>query len=150
MLKKKDVRHPKPKLIIPEIPKPTGAIMERQKNLSKIKETLLAKKPAMKKKMKMKRSKRTLKIHTLGKKNNKVGVLIKSGKTRKMVKNEVEVLRKKSIAEIKKYLRKHNIIKAGSPAPEPILRRLYEDSYLAGDIYNRNADTLLHNYIHNK
>jgi hypothetical protein len=149
-LKKKDVHHPKPKLIIPEIPKPTAAIMERQKNLSKIKETLLAEKPAMKKKMKMKRSKRTLKIHTLGKKDNKVGVLIKSGKTRKMVKNEVEVLRKKSIIEIKKYLRKHNIIKAGSAAPEPILRRLYEDSYLAGDIYNRNADTLLHNYIHNK
>ena len=147
-LKKKSDHHLKPKLIIPEIPKPTVAIVERQKKLSKIKETLLAEKPGIK--MKMKRSKRTLKIHTLGKKNNKVAVLIKSGKTRKMVKNEVEVLRKKSIAEIKKYLRKHNIIKGGSAAPEPVLRRLYEDSYLAGDIYNRNADILLHNYIHDK
>ena len=45
------------------------------------------------------------------------------------------------------YLKKHNIIKTGSPAPDSILRKLYEDSYLAGDIYNKNSDYLLHNYI---
>ena len=90
---------------------------------------------------------KTLKIFSLGKKNNKVGVLIKSGKTRKRIKDEVNLLKKKSITEIKKYLRKHNLIKSGSVAPDNILRQLFEDSYLAGDIYNKNSDNLLHNYI---
>ena len=51
---------------------------------------------------------------------------------------------------IKKYLRTHNLIKAGSSAPENILRKLFEDSYLAGDIYNKNPDNLLHNYLNDE
>jgi hypothetical protein len=83
----------------------------------------------------------------LGKKEGKVGVLVKSGKTRKKIREEHKILHFKCILEVKSYLRKHNLIKAGTAAPENILRKLYEDSFLAGDIYNRNADILLHNYI---
>ena len=127
------------------LPSPTPLIKERQKKLLSFKNDI------SKQKMREKiiHTNKTLKIFSLGKKNNKVGVLIKSGKTRKRIKDEVNLLKKKSITEIKKYLRKHNLIKSGSAAPENILRQLFEDSYLAGDIYNKNSDNLLHNYINN-
>ena len=136
------------KINIPKMDNPTNEILQRQAKLNRIKEKITSFKSVDDiKKTKLIHVNRTLKIHKLGKKNNKVGVLIKSGKTRKNIKNEVMILKKKAITEIKRYLRKHNLIKVGSVAPENILRRLYEDSYLAGDIYNNNTETLIHNYI---
>ena len=84
---------------------------------------------------------------TLGKKNNIIKVLIKNKKTRKNIKKEVKNLEKKSITNIKKYLRKHNLIKIGSTAPDDVLRKIYENSYLAGDIYNKNPEMLIHNFL---
>ena len=70
--------------------------------------------------------------------------------TRKKIKDEIDILKQKSIAEIKLYLKKHNIIKIGSMAPDVILRQLYNDSRLAGDIYNNSSENLIHNYINDK
>jgi hypothetical protein len=146
----KTIKNNRPNLIETEkikisspLPSPTPLIKERQKKLLSFKNDILKQKT----REKTIHTNKTLKIFSLGKKNNKVGVLIKSGKTRKRIKDEVNLLKKKSITEIKKYLRKHNLIKSGSAAPENILRQLFEDSYLAGDIYNKNSDNLLHNYI---
>ena len=43
-------------------------------------------------------------------------------------------------------LRKHNLTKIGSSAPEHILRAMYENSYLTGDVKNKNPEILLHNW----
>ena len=96
--------------------------------------------------------KTTIKKYKLGKneKNRVIGVLVKSGKTRKLIKNEQNILRKKCLSEIKQYLRKHNLIKTGSSAPESVLRKLYEDSFLSGNVYNKNTANLLHNYLNNE
>lgn len=96
-------------------------------------------------KIKTKRIRRKI---TLGKNRHKkiVGVLVKSKKTRRIIKNEVNVLKRKSINEVKSYLRKHNLIKIGSNAPDHIFRSIYESAYLSGDIKNKNADVLLHNW----
>ena len=128
--------------VAPQLPK-TPAIHARQEKLRQLKEKIATPKP------KILRHKKTIKIFRLGKnvKECKVGVLIKCSKTRKMVRNEQKVLRTKCLAEIKQYLRKHNLIKVGSNAPEDILRKIYEDSFLAGNIYNKNPENLLHNYI---
>ena len=93
--------------------------------------------------------KKTIKKYKLGKnlKNRSIAVLVKSGRTRKLVKNEHNILRKKCLSEIKQYLRKHNLIKIGTSAPESVLRRLYEDSFLSGNVYNKNATNLIHNYL---
>lgn len=113
----------------------------RQKKLADLKKKLNPDKKT--KKVKTRRIKRKI---TLGKEKNKVGVLIKSKKTRKRIKNEISVLKKKSIAEVKEYLRKHNLIKIGSSAPDYILRTTYENAYLSGKVLNKNPDILLHNW----
>ena len=94
--------------------------------------------------------KRTIrKKYTLGKtKNNRtVGVLIKDRNTRKQVLSAQRELKKKSVNDIKTYLKDHNLIKIGSNAPNDVLRKMYEASMLAGEITNSNSDTLLHNLL---
>ena len=56
-------------------------------------------------------------------------------------------LRKKPIEEIKEYLRNHNMIKAGSNAPHDVLRKLYQEAHLAGEINNKNDENIIHNYL---
>ena len=38
-------------------------------------------------------------------------------------------------------------MKIGSTCPEEILRVTYENSYLTGDVINKNPEILLHNYM---
>ena len=94
--------------------------------------------------------KRTIrKKYILGKtKNNRtVGILIKDRNTRKQVLTAQRELKKKSVNDIKTYLKDHNLIKVGSNAPNDVLRKMYESSMLAGEITNSNSDTLLHNLL---
>ena len=119
---------------------------ERKMRLNHIKSKLAFQEPK-KRKIKTRRIRRKI---TLGKEKGKVGVLVKSKKTRKNIKNEVNILKKKSINEIKEYLRKHNLMKIGSSAPDNIMRGIYESAYLSGDVYNNNADILLHNWNSNE
>jgi len=93
---------------------------------------------------------RTLK-YSLGKhKNGKVSVLIKNAKTRRKVQTEQAVLKQKSIHEIKLYLRSKNLLKVGSEVPNDVLRQMYENAILAGDVTNKSKDTLIHNYFNDK
>ena len=87
--------------------------------------------------------------YTLGKSSikNSVGVLLKDRNTRKKVITAHRDLRKKSINDIKDYLRQHNLIKIGSNAPNDVIRKMYESAILAGEITNNNQDTLLHNFL---
>jgi len=87
--------------------------------------------------------------YTLGKSKIKksIGVLIKDRGTRKQVLSAHRELKKKSINDIKSYLKDHNLIKIGSTAPNDVIRKIYESSMLAGEITNSNTDTLIHNLI---
>jgi len=126
---------------------------QRQKKLQDLKDSLVKPPPTeeQKKKKKVKRKHRTIKRKiTLGKHKNRVGVLIKNKKTRKNIKKEMETLRKKSMNQVKKYLRKHNLIKIGCAAPDSMLRDMFTDIYSSGDVYNKNTDILLHNYVEAK
>ena len=126
---------------------------QRQKKLQDLKDSLVKPPPTeeQKKKKKVKRKHRTIKRKiTLGKHKNRVGVLIKNKKTRKNIKKEMDTLRKKSMNQVKKYLRKHNLIKIGCAAPDSMLRDMFTDIYSSGDVYNKNSDILLHNYVEAK
>ena len=119
---------------------------EKEKKKEENIEIIEKKKKRRRRKHKTKKVKRKL---TLGKnlKKGVVGVLIKNRTMRKKIKNENLKLHTKSDTVVRRYLLKHNLMKVGSSAPEDILRTTYENSYLAGDIINKNADVLLHNYI---
>jgi hypothetical protein len=96
-------------------------------------------------------TKTTKRKYTLGKSKLRktVAVLIKDRGTRKRVLAAQKDLKRKSINDIKTYLRDHNLIKIGSNAPNEVIRKLYESAMLAGEIMNSNADTLLHNFSKN-
>ena len=79
-------------------------------------------------------------------KNNSVSILIKCNKTRKKVEEIKTELKKTKLNTIKNYLKSKNLIKFGTSAPSGLLKEIYESSKLCGDIYNNNANTLIHNY----
>jgi hypothetical protein len=105
--------------------------------------------PIINKPIPKKRRHRITKTHkyTLGRKGDKVSVLIKNAKTRKLVQHELALLKQKGIPEIKSFLRKKNLLKVGSDAPNDVLRQIYEQSILSGDIENKAKDVLIHNYM---
>ena len=98
---------------------------------------------------KIRQKKRTTRKSTfvLGKVGGKVSVLIKNNATRRKVNREHGLLKQKSIIEIKKHLYDKNLLKIGSTAPNDVLRTLYEQSILAGDVTNIANDVQIHNFM---
>ena len=98
---------------------------------------------------KIRQKKRTTRksTFTLGKVGGKVSVLIKNNATRRKVKREHGLLKQKSIIEIKKHLYDKHLLKIGSTAPNDVLRTLYEQSILAGDVTNTANDVQIHNFM---
>ena len=98
---------------------------------------------------KIRQKKRTIRKSTykLGKMGGKVSVLIKNNATRRTIKREHGMLKQKPLNEVKQHLYDKNLIKIGSTAPNDVLRTLYEQSILAGDINNVANDIQLHNFM---
>ena len=136
-----EVGAPAPVEVGAAVPVPAPAITARREKLA----ALRTKHQDPKRPMREKRIK-TYK-YSLGKKDRNVGVLIKNNVTRRNVKKAHAELKKTSILDIKKYLKQHNLLKSGSDAPPDVLRQLYEQTRLAGEIQNNNSDNLLHNYL---
>ena len=81
------------------------------------------------------------------KKNKSINVLIKNNKTRKVIQKDFSKLKTKPIEEIKQELFKKNLIKIGTISPPDVLRTIYEQSMLAGDIHNVQKNISLHNFL---
>lgn len=105
-----------------------------------------------KKYSKIRQKKRTVRktTYSLGKKGGKLSILIKNNATRRKVRREHGLLRQKSINEVKQYLYNKNLLKIGSDAPNDVLRTLYEQAILAGDVTNTSSDIQFHNFMNQK
>ena len=122
----------------------------REKHLEQLKEKYSKFNKSSKNKV---HKKRLVKVKTktikydLGKKGKTVSVLIKNNTTRKKVNDEFAQLKIKPINEVKDFLRNKNLIKAGTTAPTDVLRTMYEQSILSGDLSNESKDNLIHNFM---
>ena len=117
----------------------------RQEKLEKVKHNI-----AKNDKFRIK-NKKIKKRFLLGKntKTRKVGILIKNKKTRRLVNKDFKLLKKKKMKNIKKYLLDHAFIKVGTSAPDNILREMYVNSYLSGDIKNSGGKSAEEIMMHN-
>ena len=87
--------------------------------------------------------------YSLGKKHKFVSVFIKNAATRKNISSEHSRLKQTSLTDMKNYLKRHNLLKSGSKAPPDVIKKIYEQSILSGDIRNNNKKSLIHNYLAN-
>jgi len=85
--------------------------------------------------------------YNLGKKHKVVSVLIKNVSTRKNISNEHTRLKEIKLNDMKNYLKRHNLLKSGSNAPPDVIKKLYEQSLLTGDVRNTNKNSIVHNYL---
>lgn len=77
----------------------------------------------------------------------KVSVLLSNKTIRSQIMTEKQHYNEIPINEVKQYLQKKGLIKIGSNSPNHVLRSMYENAMLLGDVVNHNKDTLLHNFI---
>jgi len=99
--------------------------------------------------MRVKIRKTLKKKFRVGKHDNVVGVLLKNKEAQRHIQKQHLTLKQKSIGDIRKHLYEKNLLKIGSNAPPDVLRRLYEDSILTGDVKNTSSNVLLHNFFSN-
>lgn len=84
------------------------------------------------------------------KKNKTVQILIPCNQTRKNRTEEQETFRKTSLSTVKNYLKSRKLIKVGSTAPTNLIRQIYENAKVYGDVINENKQNLLYNYEKDK
>jgi hypothetical protein len=82
-----------------------------------------------------------------GKKEDIVRVLIKDKDTHAKITKDKKKLDKHSMSDIRTYLKTRRLYKIGSTAPDEVLREIYKNAYLTGNVENNNTETLVHNFL---
>ena len=76
-----------------------------------------------------------------------MSVFITNRRTRKKILDDIQVLNKASLSQVKSYLKKYQLYKSGSDAPPDLLREIYRSAHLAGKpVVNKSSDNLIHNF----
>ena len=96
----------------------------------------------------VKRSSNTIKQYaSFGKHKGTVRVLIKDREMYAKIERDKKKIDKRSMSDIRDYLRKRGLYKIGSTAPDDILRDIYKNAILTGEVENHNSSTLMHNFL---
>ena len=80
-------------------------------------------------------------------KSNTVRVLIKDRETYAKIERDKKKIDKRSMSDIRDYLRERRLYKIGSTAPDDVLRDIYKNAILTGNVENNNPETLVHNFL---
>lgn len=90
---------------------------------------------------------RVKKTRKVGKKGNKVVILIDNNKTRKKKADEIVELNNMPLSKVKAYLRSKMLIKSVCTAPEHILREMMKSAILSGDVKNHPDSVTVDHYV---
>jgi hypothetical protein len=82
-----------------------------------------------------------------GKKNGTVRIFIKDKDAYAKLESDKKKLAKHNMTQVRNYLRTRKLYTVGSSAPDEVLRTIYEDAHLTGNIENINSTTLLQNFL---
>jgi len=93
--------------------------------------------------------KKTIKKYKLGKNGTRkiVSVLCKNKDTIKNIKKDTQEFSNTSINKMKQYLINKTLLSVGSYAPDDVIKQMYVNAKLTGDIINHNDNLLLDNFI---
>jgi hypothetical protein len=83
-------------------------------------------------------------------KNRTISVLIKNNQTRRRIQQDLTSIKQKPISEIKKELYKKNLLKIGTVCPPDVIRTIYEQCMLAGNITNVGKGVSIHNFVNDE
>ena len=81
------------------------------------------------------------------KRNGTVRVLVPGSKELAKLSKDKKNLEKHSLADVISYLSERNLYSAGSNAPEDVIREIYRNAIMAGEVNNTNPKMFLDNYI---
>ena len=99
----------------------------------------------------LKRTSNTVKQYaSFGKSKGTVRVLIKDREMYAKIDRDKKKIDKRTMPDIREYLRKRGLYKIGSSAPDDILREIYKNAILTGEVENNNSSTLMHNFLNEK
>ena len=71
-------------------------------------------------------------------------------KLERKLKKEKQSLKLIPIKQVKNFLKEKGLIEIGSNAPEDVLRTLFENAKLSGEIENRNGEVFVNNFLDDK
>ena len=94
--------------------------------------------------------KRKMMLGKSSKKGGKIGVLIPNNKTRRNIEDYKVNNKNTNIRTVKNYLKNRNLIKTGTSCPSLLLREIYENIRLCGDVKNTNSGNMISNYMDNE
>jgi hypothetical protein len=81
-----------------------------------------------------------------GKIRDRVSILIPNKTIRNRVDNHRQAIHQTPIQDVKKYLIKRGFLKVGSTAPNDVLRKMYEELNLLGNMNNQSGHNLVYNF----
>ena len=87
------------------------------------------------------------KYSSFGKKNNTVRIFIKDKDEYAKIESDKKKLNRHSMTQVRNYLKTRKLYTVGSTAPDDLLREIYVNTHLTGNIENSNPATLLQNFL---
>ena len=84
---------------------------------------------------------------SFGKKNTTVRIFIKDKDEYAKIESDKKKLNRHSMTQVRNYLKTRKLYTVGSTAPDNILREIYVNAHLAGNIENSNPKTLMQNFL---